>query len=91
MYLYELLDAHQALFQGIKGGGVEHLLLDLGRVGAPGHQEQFLLLTRLRGALALVGVLKIKHPIPEKITITVLSNTPYLKKLQSQYYQTPHT
>jgi hypothetical protein len=45
--LNELLDSHEALFQGIKGGGVEHLLLDLGRVRTPGHQEQLLLLAGL--------------------------------------------
>jgi hypothetical protein len=62
--LNELLDSHEAFFQGIKGGGVEHLLLDLGRVRTPGHQEQLLLLAGLWGALALVGVLKIEHAVP---------------------------
>ena len=66
LYLYVLLDAHEALFERIKGGGVEHLLLDLGRVRTPGHQEQLLLLAGLGGALALVRVLKIKHPVPTK-------------------------
>ncbi len=45
--LNKLLDSYEALFQGIKGGGVEHLLLDLGRVRTPGHQEQLLLLAGL--------------------------------------------
>ena len=63
-HLYVLLDAHEALFQDIEGGSVEHLLLNLGGVRAPGHQEQLLLLACLGGALALVGVLEVKDAVP---------------------------
>jgi len=57
------LYAHQRLLQGVEGARVQHLLLDLGGVGAPGHEEQLLLLGALRGALALVHVLKVKQAI----------------------------
>ncbi len=38
--LDDLVHAHEGLLQGVERGGVDHLLLDLGRVRAPGHQEQ---------------------------------------------------
>ena len=41
------LGTHQGLFQRLKRAGVQHFLLDFGRVRAPGHQEQLLLLGAL--------------------------------------------
>ena len=38
--LDDLVDSHEGLLQGVEGGGVDHLLLDLGGVGAPRHQEE---------------------------------------------------
>ena len=61
-----LMHAEEGPLEGVEGGRVEHLLLDLGRIRTPGHQEQLLLLAGLGGALALVRVLKIKHPVPTK-------------------------
>ena len=46
------------------------LLLTL-PVWTPGHQEQFLLLARLCGSLALVSVLKIKQTISENIRFLI--------------------
>jgi len=38
------MHANQGFLEGVKGGGVQHLLLDLCAVRAPGHQEELLLL-----------------------------------------------
>lgn len=46
--LYILLHTDQRLFQSVEGTRVQHLLLNLGRVGTPRHQEQFLFLGCLR-------------------------------------------
>lgn len=46
--LYVLLHTDQWLFQSVEGTRVQHLLLNLGRVGTPRHQEQFLFLGCLR-------------------------------------------
>lgn len=62
-HLYVLLYANQALFEGVEAGGVEHLLLDLGRVRTPGHEKELLLLGFLGGALALVLVLEVEESV----------------------------
>ena len=59
------MHANQRLLEGVKGGGVEHLLLDLGAVWAPGHEEQLLLLAGLRSSLTLVLVLEVVQAVPE--------------------------
>ena len=38
--LDDLVDPDEGLLQRVEGGRVDHLLLDLGGVGAPRHQEQ---------------------------------------------------
>ena len=58
------MDSNERLLEGVKGRRVQHLLLDLGGVGAPGHQEELLLLAGLCGALALVLVLIVIQPVP---------------------------
>ena len=60
------LSTYQGLFQRLKRAGVQHFLLDFGRVWAPGHQEQLLLLGRVGGALALVLVLEIVQTISKE-------------------------
>jgi len=62
--LYILLYSDQTLLERVEGGRVEHFLLDLCRVGAPRDEEELLLLGGLRGALALVGVLKVEDSVP---------------------------
>ena len=62
--LYVLLHPDQALFQRVEAGGVEHLFLDLGRVGTPRHQDQLLLLGGVGGTLALVLVLEVVKAVP---------------------------
>ena len=70
---------YQGLFQCLKRAGVQHFLLDFGRVRAPGHQEQLLLLgalccplrerntltfdTLADSHLALVLVLEVVQPV----------------------------
>jgi len=58
------MHSNQGLLEGVEGGRVQHLLLDLGTVRAPGHQEELLLLARLGGALTLVLVLVVVEAIP---------------------------
>ena len=60
------MHSNQGLLEGVEGGRVQHLLLDLGTVRAPGHQEELLLLARLGGALALVLVLEIVQTISKE-------------------------
>ena len=43
--------SYQGLLQSFKGASVQHFLLDLGWIRAPGHQEQLLLLGHLCGSL----------------------------------------
>ena len=62
------MHANQGFLEGIKGGGVQHLLLDLCTVRAPGHQEELLLLARLGRSLALVLVLVVIQPVPDHIS-----------------------
>merc|ERR1719278_443906 len=62
--LDELVHSDEGFLEVVEGGGVKHLLLDLGRVWAPVHQEQLLLLAGLSGALALVLVLEVVEPVP---------------------------
>ena len=59
------MHSNQGLLEGVEGGRVQHLLLDLGTVRAPGHQEELLLLARLGGSLALVLVLVVIQSVPE--------------------------
>merc|ERR1719394_858481 len=42
--LDELVHSDEGFLEVVEGGGVQHLLLDLGRVRAPVHQEQLLFL-----------------------------------------------
>ena len=39
--LDDLVDADEGLLEGVEGRRVDHLLLDLGRVRTPGHEEKF--------------------------------------------------
>jgi len=39
--LDDFVDSDEGLLEGVERRRVDHLLLDLGRVGAPTHQEQF--------------------------------------------------
>ena len=45
------MHSDEGFLEVVEGGGVQHLLLDLGRVRAPVHQEQLLFLRRLCCAL----------------------------------------
>jgi len=58
-----LLHTDKALLQGVERRRVEHLLLDLGSVRTPGHQEQLLLLGGLARPLALVRVLEVEDSV----------------------------
>ena len=49
------LSSYQGLLQSFKGAGVQHFLLDLGGVWAPGHQEELLLLGHLCSSLQCPG------------------------------------
>merc|ERR1712083_171463 len=69
--LDKFMHANQGLLEGVEGGG-EHLLLDLGAVRAPGHQEELLLLARLGGSLALVLVLVVIQSVPALSIATLL-------------------
>jgi len=59
-----LLYPDECFFEGVETGGVEHFLLDFGGVRTPRHEEQFLLLALLGGALALVCVFKVVEAVP---------------------------
>merc|ERR1719189_1445572 len=61
--LDEFVDSNQGLFQCPKRAGVQHFLLDFGRVRAPGHQEQLLLLGALCCPLTLVLVLEVVQTV----------------------------
>ena len=41
------MDSNKGSLESVEAGRVEHLLLDLGAVGAPAHQEQLRLECRL--------------------------------------------
>ena len=62
------MHSNQGLLEGVEGGRVQHLLLDLGTVRAPGHQEELLLLAGLGGSLALVLILVVVQPVPDHIS-----------------------
>ena len=64
------MHSNQGLLEGVEGGRVQHLLLDLGTVRAPGHQEELLLLARLGGALTLVLVLVVVEAIPGQVGVS---------------------
>ena len=66
------MHSNQGLLEGVEGGRVQHLLLDLGTVRAPGHQEELLLLARLGGALTLVLVLVVVEAIPGQVGVSCL-------------------
>eukprot|EP00092_Neocalanus_flemingeri_P009448 GFUD01010166.1.p1 GENE.GFUD01010166.1~~GFUD01010166.1.p1 ORF type:complete len:119 (+),score=20.58 GFUD01010166.1:293-649(+) len=57
------MDPNKGFFEGVKRRRVQHFLLDLGAVWAPGHQEQLLLLAGLCGSLALVFIFKVIQTI----------------------------
>ena len=77
--MHFIISTYQGLFQRLKRAGVQHFLLDFGRVWAPGHQEQLLLLgalccplrerntltfdTLTDSHLALVLVLEVVQPV----------------------------
>ena len=66
------MHSNQGLLEGVEGGRVQHLLLDLCTVRAPGHQEELLLLARLGGALTLVLVLVVVEAIPGQVGVSCL-------------------
>jgi hypothetical protein len=47
-YLNILLNSNKGLLECVKAGGVQHLLLNLSGVWAPGHEEELLLLRGLK-------------------------------------------
>ena len=50
-HLSEYLNSYQGLLESLERARVQHFLLDLSRVRAPGHQKQLLLLGALGGSL----------------------------------------
>ena len=79
------MHSNQGLLEGVEGGRVQHLLLDLGTVRAPGHQEELLLLARLGGSLALVLVLVVIQSVPEsRLVLTSHDHTGHTRPNSSE-------
>ena len=69
--LDHFVDPHEGSLESVKTGGVQHLLLDLGAVRAPGHQEQL----ALEGGLRPVGVelvVVVVQSIPAVLAVSLL-------------------
>ena len=69
--LDKFMHANQGLLEGVEGGGVQHLLLDLGAVRAPAHQEQLALeggLSPVRVELVVVVV----QAVPAVLVVSLL-------------------
>lgn len=85
-YLYVFLHANKALFESIETRGIEHLFLDASCVWAPWHEQEFLLASLFRCALALVFIFKVvkaiaavlrttSHNIAQKLIIGRIATT----------------
>ena len=69
--LDHFVDPHEGSLESVKTGGVEHLLLDLGAVGAPTHQEEL----ALEGGLRPVGVelvVVVVQAVPAVLAVALL-------------------
>ena len=65
------MDSHKGSLESVETGGVQHLLLDLGAVRAPAHQEQLALeggLSPVRVELVVVVV----QAVPTVLTLALL-------------------
>ena len=65
------MDSHEGSLESVETGGVQHLLLDLGAVRAPAHQEQLALeggLSPVRVELVVVVV----QAVPTVLTLALL-------------------
>ena len=69
--LDHFVDPHEGSLESVKTGGVQHLLLDLGTVRAPAHEEEL----ALEGGLRSVGVelvVVVVQSIPAVLAVSLL-------------------
>jgi len=69
--LDDFVDSDEGLLEGVERRRVDHLLLDLGRVRAPTHQEQFRPVGGL-GSLGLLDVVVVVDGVAAVVVLAVL-------------------
>ena len=65
------MDPHESSLESVKTGGVQHLLLDLGAVRAPAHQEQLALEGGL-GAVRVELIVVVVQAVPAVLVVPLL-------------------